>query len=637
MTQRGLYVVAAKEYDYDVLNAFNTETALAEKNFETYTFFQVENDVLSISTDLLPFKYICSSLSEPRFVDMDTDKFRAVLNYFRSPSKIPSPQLQYDLDRFKDGSAFAMESRIQFFVGYQTFYSIKSTLCKLPYFAAKYNANSNWNVGCANVDRDPVLFKQILTLLRHPLCTMERTQELQEEAIFWGVASPTKKDEEKDLSQIYPLKPCSTTDLLFNDCPDVTFFSQSHGVSPFVQHFVRFLGFSRSKKTIAGKIDSDGSLKFRWNFKQQVDAISKSFIHIETKLPVDSLEDLLEEINCKIYLQGIDGEMRQKDIFGSCHMVVNPLDMTHSARMMTSMAKMSDKRPIFEFVKVDWTNYITIPLWFFFCTSVTTPLFGMFADVMEISIKSKRLQDPSFKCHISSDVYMLSKEELEAINEMTQERLIAQEEQLAVELQPSKQGLISNSFTFERPSAIRTIYFLVYDASNGHLVNCILNGTFKIRDQVHPIDVFSNQRRQIDQFQGKKSYDSSLWFHTFSIHGATNDQPSGHLSVKENDTLDLDFTIESACSSVRLDVWISKYECFIQEKARKLFGNAQFPTEQENQQYMQRYMQRLPEFPPANDDIGRNDYNPDAYNNDDIRNNVTWERNNYDPNPYDRQ
>lgn len=567
-----------------------------EKSKEKYIFLTNGKVKFSICAELLPFQIAAQEDDEePMFCDFDSDNLRAVLNFYRNGAdeKLLNPALRYDLGRFITENH---ESEcVKVTVGHEEFCSTAKTLAKLPYFevALKFNKGI---ISSNNIDRDPVLFSEILSRLRHPLqhCA-PKTKELHEELIFWGVASAKTefpidaegKDGKRLVTKTTKLPMMRLADMGLQGLGQHSLFyayNLNPQISLFVHNYLRYTPFKKNTVVLTRRIERD-SLEFELEHHPHIDLICSTYLAIETQFPIVCLEELFDTVTVTFTLESDETQT---------------ISFSQSTRLMSMIAALR-RLESFTVQESKSVNYVCIPLRFFFCALTSLAFPAMCGAKMTVSLQSSKSKDGNsggssnggssesissssssscsatskndsssnvgllnskYRCNVLCDTFFLSKDEREAFSQRENEYLIDNHRCIFKDLEPSKDGRVTVSSLLQDTVIARAIYIIAYDKTTKQSVPCLLDGTITV-DKVwnFALNSFQNQMAQSQHFGviPYNTYDPKLWFVSLSTRCLTSFTPSGHQVFNGGCTINVDFAVESDCRDIAFDIWIGEY------------------------------------------------------------------------------
>lgn len=575
-----------------------------EKNKE-YVFFTNGKAKFSIGATLLPFQVEKQvGDEEPMFCDFDSDNLRAVLNFYRNGAdeKLLTPTLRYDIGRFITENH--ENECVKITVGHEEFYSTAKTLSKLPYFEAVLKFSKK--ISANNIDRDPVLFSEILSRLRHPLqhCA-PKTKELHNELIFWGIASPKTefpldeqgKDGKRLVTKTTKLPVMRIADMGLQAISQQSLFyayNLQPEISLFVHNYLRYTAFKKNTVVLTRRVERD-SLEFELENHPHIDVINSTYLAIETQFPISCLEELFDSVTVTFTLEEDETQT---------------VSFTQSTRLMTMLASLRRVEP-FTVQESKSVNYVCIPLRFFFCALTTLAFPAACGAKMTVSLacrgahsvnnnvestgascssssnsseaqeeKNNTILGCKYRCNVLCDTYFLSNDEKDAFRQRENEYLIDNHRCLFEGMVPSEDGRVTVSRVLERTTIVRAIYVIAYDKKTKQSVPCLLDGTITI-DKVwnFALNSIQNQMAQSRHFGETpyNAYDPKLWFVSLSTRCLTSFIPSGHQVFNGGCTINVDFTVESDCRDIAFDVWFGQYDVLrCSETSLELFD---FPTD----------------------------------------------------------
>lgn len=538
---------------------------------DKFVHFTNGEEKYSIACECLPVRELLVAVAQPNvgthFCDMDTTNLRRVLNYFRNNGQSNfqnSEILNYDIMRFMSQEKDQVQVVIE--VGNRKFYTTKSTLLQIPYFRGLYNMQGE---STENIDRDPELFKRILSHVRnpieYPLCQMnDMSLELQ----YWGYE---QGDRSIKLShETYPNISLACYPYLLNMNPQITFFASVWKRS--THSHMNIITNDAICSPSLNDLEEERSIYFESDKKWQMsDMLNDMYLLIRTTNKTERLSDLFSRI--RITITANDA--------GSCN-------LTQSAEVMEIISELKYESPmiIHESNCVDpetghRIKYVTVPLRFYFCNNIghSFPMIG----------NSKTLKLQVFGCNESdvklrSVAYMLEKDERKAkcrdleILVNTQHKILAE---------PVINGTINKRLEVKKAHAIRYIVFTVTDKNNER-VKCDLHGYIQVDHNKYMIDPHMNHMHQhrhmrensLGMFDIQKYTDPSplfsiegqlniggsgglynpyIWIVSSAIGNLMCDTPTGAIYCKGDIEIQLECSI---LNNVTINCWIDEYDIF---------------------------------------------------------------------------
>lgn len=486
--------------------------------------------VFTISTDLLNF---APPTNTATFLDMDSENIRKLLNCYRNGNVHSTSQILRDDKQFK-----MQREKIIVNVGNELFFTSKETLLKLPYFEALYRFQKNVS---SYIDRDPILFRQLLTVLRHGAESV--TDELIEELRFWALTNEQPKELQECEFRRFRL---SIVDVALVAVPELDLFhpadqfNNSHSVFlqeifndghfPMHHRYLRTLPFE--KRNLQWKKKSDC-----WNVNL-CDMIGPTFMVYDSEKPVAELTEL----------------------FDSVTFVCSGYSVTHSAAFITMLAKIHKIQP-FSIQKYAWRYVICIPLLFPFCLQLCN---SFPSDLLLGEKKTITVAGDNLPQHIHSDCFKLTKEDRDFQREAEYERLYTEHECLISDAASDEKGTVN--FNIDSVSRcgvpVQSFHIVAKDKNTGKIRNCALHGQVFV-DQfiLAPISIHHNQMNQYN-LQRDRPYDPSLWIITFSATNIASSQPGGHFTIPTGKKLQFQFQVLENASELEFEIWIAYYTCF---------------------------------------------------------------------------
>ncbi len=537
-----------------------------------YYFFTNGEEEVSIARDVFPMhehltKRLCND-DEAIFCDFDTANLLAVLNYYRIGMRNDANAiLQYDIDRFQERLADKSVKKVKVVVGHKVFFTTRKTLEKLPYFATAFKFCND------NIDRDPSLFRQILSRLRHPMQHKGKTKELYEELLFWGVAAPqnTEKEEQEKREEFDGGEKCSNDIIALERYASTmqmeeenytkqrvypslvygyTFLTQSAPVISFFSQNIQDYTISRKKTIVLKPKKQKDSIEFTLESERGIELIGKTMLCIETKFHLQRIEDLFDNVTVTF--------TRKSD-------ASQTVSFSVSSRLLATMSLMKKRQPMITH-ESNGSIFVSIPLQFFFdCLSMS--MVTVYETVMQISVKcNKEMLSNKYLWSAVVDTFCVTI--AEGMRFQEDDKLIEHHVCLLPTIIPqikAEKGkkTVAKSVKLPKTMSLRSIYLVPYDIKSGNLVECSLNGFVKVRDTMFPLNPHANILAQDRHFEGKfetSQIDSRLWFVTLSLYSASSNQQSGHEFLYKGDTISFDFSVASDCEHIAFEVWTSVYE-----------------------------------------------------------------------------
>lgn len=541
-----------------------------------YVYFTNGQKTLSIAADLIPF---CSQRTEEedntkedddtkeeRFCDFDTDRLRAVLNFYRNGGEIQNVDsaLRYDLERFVAGGS---HEQVVVQVGHQRFFSTKETLSKLPYFARLFEWQSRTEKKAGgkeadeetNIDRDPVLFEEILSRLRHPFFPggskkrgrSEIDKELREEMVFWGVFGEAEEKKrraaEKEGGEEEEGRNKKFTDVDDFESQWVDVALSIHPTkSLFVHNYDRYTAFRTNflrLQPAAAAAEEKNKIVFEVEqLPIQVDVIGRAYFCLNTWLQTPrDLEKLFDSIEIT---------------FARCHSHFT-LRFKYSVRLISALRWLDGGTRGFTEHSEDGRLSLLLPMPFPFCYDVGRTISvtenvdtGVKVEICASNYKKIDMLKTR-NAEMIFNTYSLTMDERNAIKERGLSEYLMRNCVPLCESINAKRVLQYKTTTPDRPIALTSLLILPFDSLTGSAVPCTLEGTITFfcsdkHQAVYRFDATLNQIAQDMHFKGNGYYSSALWMareEIGSFSGLPQTQPSGHASFAAATPVEIDLRV----------------------------------------------------------------------------------------------
>ena len=494
-----------------------------------FIWFSNGEKKFSISSDLLPQKMKCKT-KRLFFIDMDTNNVRNLFNFFRNGRINATEQVLRD-----EKAADINRQKITINVGGEMFYTSKETLQTIPYFKGLYNFQTK---NTFQIDRDPVLFRELLTVIRHGKENV--SNELLEEVEFWGI---TKTVFNSDFLRFK----FGIAELPLISAPEIDFLSEkekqwsknqffspvSYDTHSLPQH--EYLRTHATEKRVQHWLkEQESNGLSQWVLRSSCNAFGKSFLIFETDQEIFQITEVFK------YVQF------------SC----GPYVISQTSAFMTVLSKIHEQKS-FTVEKHGLKYIVCVPLLFPFCLN----LCDCFPNTNATAAWRKVLNVQSNKVLkvIGSAGYRLDKESEKIYSNGEFDRLQTEFLALGTEILPDDDGNVKfTPDSFDNGVAIQAIYILA--KKENLVVNCKLFGEICVREAcIAPISIMHNQMNQLEQTP-HQSYDPSLWILSMSATNLTSTQPYCYFFLPKQEPLHINFKVLDKCDTkLVFEIWMSFY------------------------------------------------------------------------------
>ncbi len=201
--------------------------------------------------------------------------------------------------------------------------------------------------------------------------------------------------------------------------------------------------------------------------------------------------------------------------------------------------------------------YVNVPLVLFFTCEMMQRISLLYLrKKFEFQLRLDCVKVP--KMRLMLNVIQLTEDEHYAILTRENEQLSQVHYDVFHEL--CETGYLKKSWKTSMAYTILNFILQVCDSETGERLACNLKGSFKIKDQVFPFNIHTNQASQKNVF-GLKNYNPFVWVVPFTLRAGH--QPQGCLFT----TADTDMSVEIDCDvkNVTIDCWMTCYRVFCQK------------------------------------------------------------------------